>query len=116
MRTRSTGVDLAPIPPKLTDSSKWRWPNVEGLHSFAGRLCHTAVYDNSIELEGKRVAVIGIGSTGLQVVPAIAPKVEHRYTFVRSPTWVTPVLAQKYSGPGGTNFACNIDPFLSGNK
>lgn len=49
-----------------------------------------------------------MGSTALQLVPTIAPKVAQLYTFVRSPTWVTPGFAQKYSGPGGTNFECKI--------
>lgn len=90
----------------LTPASNWRWPQIEGLHTFKGVLAHTAVYDRSIDLDGKRVAVIGMGSTGLQLVPTIAPKVAHLYTFVRSPTWVTPGFAQKYAGPGGTNFEC----------
>ena len=92
----------------LTCASNWRWPRIEGLHEFKGHLVHTAVYDTSADLSGKRVAVIGMGSTALQLIPTIAPEVSHLYTFVRSPTWVTPGFAQKYSGPGGTNFDCNV--------
>jgi cation diffusion facilitator CzcD-associated flavoprotein CzcO len=39
----------------------WKWPDIEGLHTFKGKLLHTAAYDRSVPVEGKRVAVIGTG-------------------------------------------------------
>ncbi|KIW87177.1 uncharacterized protein Z519_12288 [Cladophialophora bantiana CBS 173.52] len=85
--------------------NNWRWPQIEGLHEFKGQLTHTAHYDTNIVLENKRVAVIGIGSSGVQVIPHIAPKVAKLYTWIRSPTWITAGFAQKYAGPGGVNIA-----------
>ena len=55
-------------------------------------------------LDGKRVAVIGVGSSGIQVTANIASKVEKLYTWIRSPTWITAGFAQKYAGPDGANF------------
>lgn len=55
-------------------------------------------------LENKRVAVIGVGSSGIQVTANIASKVKQLYTWVRSPTWITAGFAQKYAGPNGSNF------------
>ncbi|POR32493.1 Uncharacterized protein TPAR_07277 [Tolypocladium paradoxum] len=82
----------------------WDWPNIKGLHSFQGELCHTANYDESTELEGKKVAVIGVGSSGVQVIPNIVDKVAHLYCWIRSPTWITAGFAQKYAGPNGANY------------
>jgi cation diffusion facilitator CzcD-associated flavoprotein CzcO len=69
-------------------------------------LCHTATFDPELKLDGKRVAVIGIGSSGIQLTATIASQVEKLYTWVRSPTWVTAGFAQKFAGPNGTNFEC----------
>lgn len=52
------------------------------------------------------MAVVGTGSSGVQVIPCIAPDVAQLYTWIRSPTWITAGFAQKYAGPGGTNFEC----------
>lgn len=86
--------------------SDWKWPDIPGLHSFEGKLCHTASYDTSIDLEGKRVAVIGMGSSGIQVTSEIAGKVSQLYTWIRSPTWITAGFAQNWAGPNGANFEC----------
>jgi cation diffusion facilitator CzcD-associated flavoprotein CzcO len=79
---------------------------VEGLHSFEGILQHSAHYDESLDLTGKRVAVIGIGSSGIQCISAITPVVKELYTWVRSPTWVTAGFAQRFAGENGANFEC----------
>jgi cation diffusion facilitator CzcD-associated flavoprotein CzcO len=39
----------------------WRWPDISGLHSFQGRLVHSARWDEEVELAGKRVGLIGNG-------------------------------------------------------
>jgi cation diffusion facilitator CzcD-associated flavoprotein CzcO len=74
---------------------------------------HTARYQEDYDLTGKRVAVIGSGSSGVQVVASIYPQVSKLYTWVRSPTWITAGFAQKYAGKGGANFACKLDDLMS---
>lgn len=81
-------------------------PDIEGLNSFQGTVCHTARYDTSLDLKGKRVAVIGMGSSGIQVTAAIADQVQQLYTWVRSSTWITAGFAQNWAGPNGENFQC----------
>ncbi|KAL1969601.1 hypothetical protein VTN77DRAFT_8154 [Rasamsonia byssochlamydoides] len=83
----------------------WKWPDIQGLSDFQGTLCHTARYDENTVLDGKRVAVIGTGSSGIQVIANIASKVSKLYTWIRSPTWITQGFAQKWAGPNGANFA-----------
>lgn len=48
---------------------RWKWPDIAGLHLFAGTLAHTGNYPPGLDLAGKRVAVIGAGSSAIQVVP-----------------------------------------------
>lgn len=67
---------------------------------------HTARYDDKLDLKGKKVAVIGSGSSGIQVVSTIQKDVKELYTWVRSPTWITDGFAQKFAGEGGGNFNC----------
>jgi cation diffusion facilitator CzcD-associated flavoprotein CzcO len=89
-----------------TYGSNWKWPNINGLHDFRGKICHTADYDTSIDLDGKTVAVIGIGSSGIQITSTIAAQTKQMYTWVRSPTWITAGFAQNHAGPNGANFEC----------
>ena len=49
-----------------------RYPDIDGLADFAGTLMHTAQWDRTVDLSGKRVAVIGTGASGVQVVPELA--------------------------------------------
>lgn len=91
--------------------SNWKWPNIKGLHSFRGSLQHSARYKEGLDLRGKRVAVIGVGSSGIQIVSNIAPEVKQLYTWIRSPTWITAAFAQRFAGKDGGNFRCQVfDP------
>ncbi|CAK7223816.1 hypothetical protein SEUCBS140593_005359 [Sporothrix eucalyptigena] len=82
----------------------WKWPEIPGIHSFKGDLFHTAAYKEGFDLKGKRVAVIGSGSSGVQVCATIYPDVSKLYTWVRDPTWITAAFGQKFAGPDGKNF------------
>ncbi|ETS75250.1 hypothetical protein PFICI_13734 [Pestalotiopsis fici W106-1] len=71
--------------------NNWKWPAIPGLEKYKGTLLHTARWDESINLEGKHVGLIGNGSSGIQVLPAIRDKCSKVTTFIREPTWVSPV-------------------------
>lgn len=70
-------------------------PDIPAVEEFAGITMHTARWDHSQDLRGKRVAVIGTGASAVQVVPAIAPDVEKLTVFQRTAIWCLP----KYDGP-----------------
>lgn len=89
-------------------ASNWKWPDIQGLHSFKGILQHSAHYDESIDLTGKRVAVLGSGSSGVQIISNITPIVKQLYTWIRSPTWITAGFAQRFAGENGSNFSCTF--------
>jgi cation diffusion facilitator CzcD-associated flavoprotein CzcO len=80
-------------------------PDIKGIESFGGEIFHTARWNHDYELTGKRVAVIGTGASAVQVVPAIAPEVEHLTVFQRTPAWVVPKLDRRYSERARRRFA-----------
>jgi cation diffusion facilitator CzcD-associated flavoprotein CzcO len=84
--------------------NSWKWPDIPGLDLFKGKMMHSSAWDQEYDLQGKKVAVIGGGSSAVQVIPNIQPKVAKLYAFLRSPVWVTTGFGAKYAGPGGTNF------------
>lgn len=65
-------------------------PALPGMESFRGPLFHTANWEHQHELWGKRVAIIGTGSTACQLVPELAGKVAHLKVFQREAGWVAP--------------------------
>jgi cation diffusion facilitator CzcD-associated flavoprotein CzcO len=66
-------------------------PDIPGLDSFAGAKFHTARWDTSLELAGKRVGVIGTGSSATQIITALSGKVARLSVFQRTAQWVFPV-------------------------
>jgi cation diffusion facilitator CzcD-associated flavoprotein CzcO len=86
--------------------NNWKWPEIPGLHNFKGKLMHSAHYEEGYDLSKKRVAVIGAGSSGVQIVAAIQKKVKHLYHWIRSPIWITAGFAQTWAGKNGANFRC----------
>ena len=67
-------------------------PDIPGVEQFAGTTMHTARWDDSVDLRGKRVALIGTGASAVQVIPSIAPEVAELTVFQRTPIWCLPKL------------------------
>lgn len=67
-----------------------RLPDIPGIGSFAGVTMHTARWDHDVNLDGKRIAVIGTGASAIQVIPAIAPIARELTVFQRTPIWCLP--------------------------
>ncbi|MGJ6125360.1 NAD(P)/FAD-dependent oxidoreductase [Mycolicibacterium sp. Y3] len=65
-------------------------PEVEGADTFTGAMFHSAQWDHSVDLAGKRVAVIGTGASAIQIVPAIIDQVAGLDLYQRTPAWVMP--------------------------
>ena len=64
--------------------------SVEGVSDFTGRIVHTARWSEDVEYAGKKVAVIGNGSTGVQLLSKIAEKAESVTVYQRTPQWISP--------------------------
>ncbi|GAB5453360.1 MAG: NAD(P)/FAD-dependent oxidoreductase [Halioglobus sp.] len=70
--------------------NRWKYPAIKGLQEFGGKLMHTAAWDHSVALEGKRVALLGTGASGVQVGNAIAGDVAQLTVLQRSRHWLMP--------------------------
>src|SRR5208337_3177067 len=62
-------------------------PSIEGMETFEGKAFHTARWPADLDLKGKRVAVIGTGATGYQLIPELAKLADHTFVFHRTPNW-----------------------------
>ena len=80
--------------------NRWKWPEIQGLHSFEGTLVHTGNYPQDLDLTGKSVAVIGAGSSAIQVVPTIQPVAKSLTNFARSATWIAPQFVGRLAPDG----------------
>jgi cation diffusion facilitator CzcD-associated flavoprotein CzcO len=80
-------------------------PPLPGLERFAGKVFHSARWDHSFELDGKRVASIGTGASAIQYCPEIAPRVGRLHVFQRTPAWVIPRDTRSYSAAAQRRFA-----------
>ncbi|KHN97490.1 monooxygenase [Metarhizium album ARSEF 1941] len=68
-------------------------PDIKGLETFAGDLVHTAAWDSRLDLRGKRVALIGSGSSGIQILPQLQPTCSSIRVYIRTPGWIAPPMA-----------------------
>ena len=72
-------------------------PKLKGANLFQGPMFHSANWNQSIELSGKRVAVIGNAASAVQFIPKIAQIVNHLTIFQRSANWMLPKHNRRYS-------------------
>ncbi|MCH9699920.1 MAG: NAD(P)/FAD-dependent oxidoreductase, partial [Actinomycetia bacterium] len=82
-------------------------PEIEGLDDFAGTLLHTSDWDDRVDLAGKKVAVIGTGASGVQVVPELAKVASRLSVFQRTAPWMVPKEDRAYSAAELARFRRN---------
>lgn len=91
--------------------NKPRIPNLPGLESFEGPSVHTAAWPaTGVDLDAKRVAVIGNGASAMQVVPAIADRVHSLTVFQRAPQWAAPFEKFRVEVPPAIRFLLRSMP------
>ena len=90
-----------------------RWPELPGRDTFAGTSIHSAQWDPSLDLTGKRVAIIGAGCTAVQIVDACVDEVEHLTVFQRQPHWVAPRRRLSDDVPEHRRYLGRVLPFYS---
>eukprot|EP01065_Artemidia_motanka_P036957 TRINITY_DN4505_c0_g1_i1.p1 TRINITY_DN4505_c0_g1~~TRINITY_DN4505_c0_g1_i1.p1 ORF type:complete len:591 (+),score=154.01 TRINITY_DN4505_c0_g1_i1:156-1775(+) len=80
--------------------SKRIWPNIEGIDSFTGRKLHTNDWPrDGAKFAGRRVGVIGTGSSAVQTIVQIAPTCKQLSVFQRTPTYVAPAQQRAFECP-----------------
>jgi len=80
------------IVPALGQLNRPLVPDIEGRASFAGPSFHSARWDHSVKLDGKRVGVVGSAASAVQIIPEVAKVAKHLTVFQRTPNWVIPRL------------------------
>ncbi|GII53399.1 4-hydroxyacetophenone monooxygenase [Planotetraspora thailandica] len=66
------------------------FPEISGRERFTGAAFHSAQWDHSVDLTGKRVAVVGTGASAVQFVPVVAEQAARLHVFQRTPAWIQP--------------------------
>jgi 4-hydroxyacetophenone monooxygenase len=89
-------------------------PEFPGAEDFEGEIFHSARWPQDVSLEGKRVAVVGSGATSMQVVTAIADRVESMSVVQRSAHWMVPNENYFQPLPEHTNWLLQHVPFYRG--
>ncbi|KAL4869862.1 hypothetical protein BDV12DRAFT_195870 [Aspergillus spectabilis] len=84
----------------------WKLPDYPGINDFQGPLFHSSNWNHNVNLKGKRVALIGNGASGLQVLPSIQPIAEHVDHYARNRTWI----ADSFGTVGVRRLEPNIIP------
>jgi cation diffusion facilitator CzcD-associated flavoprotein CzcO len=82
-------------------------PEIEGLDRFEGAAFHTARWDSDVPLAGKRVGVVGTGSSAIQIVAALVDQVEEITLFQRTAQWITPIENPSFSDDDKNEFRRN---------
>lgn len=88
-----------------------QYPDIQGLDRFEGPMFHSARWDHSVDLTGKRVVMIGAGASGFQIAPTIAPDVESLVVFQRTAQWMFPNPNYHAKVPDGMKWAIRHLPF-----
>jgi cation diffusion facilitator CzcD-associated flavoprotein CzcO len=83
------------------------YPDIEGLDSFGGTTFHTARWNHDAPLDGKRIGIIGTGSTATQITTALVDRVSKLSLFQRTPQWILPIENPAYSESEKAEFRKN---------
>ena len=85
-------------------------PSVDGIDQFRGQSFHTYNWpEEEVELKGKKVAVIGTGATGVQIISEIAGKVDQLTVFQRRPNWCAPLHNSPVSDKDHEEYIADFD-------
>jgi 4-hydroxyacetophenone monooxygenase len=76
-------------------------PDIPGIERFRGPWFHSARWDHSVDLDGRRVAVIGTGASAVQFIPIVAERAAHVTVWQRTPPWLLPVPTYQQDVPTG---------------
>lgn len=87
-------------------------PEIPGIDDFEGPAFHSARWDKSLDLSGKRVGMVGAGASGFQIAPTIADTVEHLTVFQRTAQWMIPNANYHEKVPEGQKWAIRHLPFF----
>lgn len=80
-------------------------PEIEGLNGFSGKVFHSAKWDHSVPIEGKRIGVVGSGASAIQIIPELAKVAGELVVFQRNAAYVNARLDRAYTDAEKRSFA-----------
>jgi 4-hydroxyacetophenone monooxygenase len=86
-------------------------PEIDGIETYSGRMFHTTGWDHDFDLEGKRIALIGNGSSGAQLMPSIARAAGSLTIFQRNPQWIGPMTNYRAPVPAALHWLMDSFPY-----
>lgn len=110
VHTSAGDLEADILVPSVGQLSRPVTPVLPGASRFSGTAVHTAAWHDGIDVDGKRVAVIGTGASAIQLVPAIAGRAAHVTVFQRTAPWTLPKPDRRYSA--GRRAAYRMMPSL----
>ena len=84
-------------------------PDIDGVETFDGAVFHSARWDHDVPLDGRRIGIVGTGSSGVQLTGALAPRAEKLTVFQRTAQWVVPVEQVAYTTAQKDEFRTDAD-------
>jgi len=98
VRTHSGAeFDTAALIVALGQLNRPQLPGIAGRDSFGGPAFHSARWDHSVSIDGKRVGVIGSAASAVQLIPEVAKVAGHLTVFQRTPNWLLPRMDREIS-------------------
>ena len=89
-----------------------KMPEIVGMDDFEGPSFHSARWDHSVDITGKKFALVGAGASGFQIAPTIADTVDHLTVFQRTAQWMFPNANYHEKVPEGQKWALRHLPFF----
>ena len=86
-----------------------KYPDIAGLDRFQGAMFHSARWDQSVPLDGRRIGVIGNGSTGVQIITALAGRAASLEHFQRTAQWIMPTVNTAFTEDERAAFRADLD-------
>ncbi len=88
-------------------------PDIPGIRDYKGKMFHTTAWDHDYDYTGKRIALIGTGSTGSQMAPDLARRGERLTIYQRTPNWVTPIRGYHDTVSPGVRWLLDNMPYYA---
>ncbi|KAJ0413669.1 hypothetical protein BJY00DRAFT_319553 [Aspergillus carlsbadensis] len=85
-------------------------PDIPGIDEFTGPIFHTTGWDHNVSYRGRRAAIIGTGSTGTQLTPALVSQCQHVDVYQRTPNWIAAYEGYHESVPPHVHWLCDNMP------